>query len=93
MRRRLRLRLAFHAGEMLHVNLQRVALRAILVNQPASEFHFLRRNLVQRINLRVVDNGNVQAVFNRFVQKDRVQDALHRRQGLHARGAVFFLPG
>jgi hypothetical protein len=38
----LRLRLAFHAGEMLHVNLQRIAVGAVLVNQLARQFHFFR---------------------------------------------------
>ena len=74
MRRGLRLRLAFHAREMLHVDLERIAIRAVLINQLARQFHLFRWNLVQRINFRVVDNGDVEAVFYRLMQKHRVQN-------------------
>ena len=67
MRGRLRLRLAFHTGEMLHVNLQRIAIRPVLINQLACQLHFFGRNLVQRINLGVIDDGNIQAVFDGLV--------------------------
>ena len=75
MRGGLRLRLAFQAGEMLHVDLQWVAVGAVLVNQLARQFHFFGWNLVEGIDLGVIDYGYVEAVFYRFVQKDRVQDA------------------
>ena len=47
-RRGLGLRLAFHAREMLHVNLQRIPIRPVLVNELARQFHFFRRNRTWR---------------------------------------------
>src|SRR5947209_4801259 len=60
---------------MLHVGLQRVAVGAILEDELAREVNFYFRNLVQRVDFRVVNNGRIETSINRFLQKHAVKHA------------------
>src|SRR5580700_10460352 len=53
----------------------RIARRRITMNQLPRQFHFFLRNLIQRINFRVVDDGHIQAVVHRLVHEHAVQHA------------------
>ena len=67
-------RLALQPGKVLHVFLQRIAVRLVAENQLARQIHFFLRNLVQRINLGVVHDGHIEAVVHRLVHEDRIQN-------------------
>ena len=59
MRGGLSLGLAFSSCEVLHVNLQRVASRCIAKNQLAGKLNLFLRDLVQRVDFRVIHDGHV----------------------------------
>ena len=73
--RRRMLFFALGPGKVIHINLQRIAIRLIVENQLARQINFRFRNFVQRINLAVIHDGHVEAVVDRLVHEDAVQNS------------------
>ena len=74
-------------GEVLHVDLQRVLFGLdVAEDQVAGELDFLLRDLVERVDLGVVDDGGVEAAVNCLFQKHRIEHAA--RVGVEAEGDV-----
>ena len=60
---------------MGHVVLERIAIGAVLIDELERQFHLNGGNLVERVNLRVVHNGQVEAVIYRLFHKHAVEHA------------------
>ena len=63
------------AGEVGHVDLERVAIAAVLKDEFAGQLDFLLRNLVKWIDFGVVDNGRIQAAIHGLLEEDGVEHA------------------
>ena len=67
--------LALHPGEVRHVDLQRIARGLVAEDQLARKFDLFLRNLVQGINLRVIHDGHIEPMIDRFMHENGIQHA------------------
>ena len=61
------------AGEIGHVKLQGVARAAVLKDELASQFDFFFWNFIERVNLRVIDDGRIEAAVDGLFEENGIQ--------------------
>src|SRR5262249_30210606 len=81
------------ASEMVHVDLQWIAVLLVPVNQLARQFDLFLRNLVEGINFRVIDDRHIEAVVDGLVHEDAVEESTRigvetKRNVAHAKDVV-----